>query len=57
MKLESSTSQRKAHITYKIDSGADVIPFKNYKMLFQDSTIEALCAIKNLIRVKRIQQV
>ena len=34
--LESSTSQRRAHITHKIDSGADgnLMPFTIFKMLF-----------------------
>ena len=35
-KLESSISQRRVHITYKIDSGADgnLMPFKIFKTLF-----------------------
>ena len=38
-KLESSTSQRRVYITYKIDAGANgnLMPFKNFKTFFPKS--------------------
>ena len=47
-KLESCTSQRKVHITCKVDSGDDgnLMPLKSFKILLPKSTIQALHAIK-----------
>ena len=48
-KLESKTIQRRACITYKIDSGThgNLIPFKIFKSLFQRSRMEALYVTKD----------
>ena len=48
-KLESNNGQKRACITYKIDSGADgnLMPFKNFKSLFPKSTIQALHDTRN----------
>ena len=48
-KVGFSTSQRRAHITYKIDSAANgnLMQFKTFKTLFPMSTIEVLHATNN----------
>ena len=48
-KLESSTSQQRNQITYKINTESDgnLIPFRVFKTLFPKSTIADLHATKN----------
>ena len=58
-KLESSTSQKRACITYKIDTGRDcnLMPVRVYKMFFPKSKTAKLYATKhNSVMLKRYNQ-
>ena len=54
--LESNTSQKRAHITYKIDTGSDgdEIPFKVFKRLFPNSTMAALQKTSHSLNIQPV---